>query len=447
MPMRIEALDYNGMIEALCTDPTMEPWELGEVICQTYYDHNPTPATEMYALINCSCLPALVTKLNAVGTILNSYSTSNLEYLSEIRENMYYDNYHRRLDIQSMIDEIRFGFPGHTSLLTALDELETEYHKTVMYSIHGKYAQDASGLGIFFPRDLSKVLNWAEYIGLETGTDLDGLDFLADSTWDEFLITYLDVADNITYTTYVYQDIVVNGIYDVEAERDILNVYGLYIYEAGIYNITLSSIVNDLDVSCDNGNPDEEIVIVSDFVWSSYVNPEESIDEHISYWFDVGFVLIFVGCDTETANGTLHIQKSNPKPIQLGQVATGQFPYALGYIPPATVYNFYSVDLAEGNYEIEIDIEWPVGLEVLIIDEQNEFILTQFQGIPGLDFNYNLSITESQTITIGFLPHTGTGNFTFTIKNLNSTGLFIIPIIIIPASFVFILIIIKKYKK
>ena len=115
--IKIEALDYNAIMIELYSNPLMEPWELGEVFCQTFLESNPNPASEMYALINCSCLPRLVSKLNSLSTNLSAFSTKYLKHLSVIRENMYYDNYHRIPDIQSMINEIRLGFPNNDSLL------------------------------------------------------------------------------------------------------------------------------------------------------------------------------------------------------------------------------------------------------------------------------------------------------------------------------------------
>ncbi|NHJ49345.1 MAG: hypothetical protein FK733_16265, partial [Asgard group archaeon] len=418
-PMRIEALDYKAMIEELCANPLMEPWELGEVICQTYIDHNPYPAYEMYALINTSCLPELMTKLDYLSTNLSSMSTEYLEHLSDIREFMYYDDDHSTPDIQSMIDEIRIGFLGNTSLLQALDEFETEYHKAIVYKVQGKYASDSSGLGLFFPRDSTKIGKFTEYVGLTSDTVLEGLDFLADSLWDEFLSIYLASAEIIVYTPWVYRGISLNTEYQVDVVRGTLNVYGYYIIEPGIYNFTLSNIINEPSLIVENAESSK--AVISGVVWSDNINPEVSSVEHISCWLETGVIYIVVESLTETSNGTLYVTKSTPIAIEVDQKSTGEFPYALGYIPPSSVYYFYIVDLIAGKYTIEIDIDWPVGLEVYMINGNGDFILEYLMGISGLDFQYNYTATFQQELIIGFCSYTGTGNFTFTIKIVNGT--------------------------
>ncbi len=409
--MVIEALDYKAIIEELCSNSLMEPWELGEVFCQTYLEHNPYPSHEMYALINCSCLPRLISKLDSLATNLSALSIESLEYLSLIRENMYYDSYHRKPDIQSMIDVIRSGFPSNNLLLQALDEFEIEYNKAIMYKIQGKYSTTASGLGIFFPRDKSKVWDCTEYLGLETGTILDGIDFIDNSLWDEFLLIYLEVADNITYSNLVLQEITIYTHYQVNLDRETVKYYYFYVNEPGIYNVTLSSLINDPGLSVINGY--NSMAVLSDYVYSGYTNPEESTIEQIIYWLNTGYVLICVSSITATANGTLYVSKASPIPLQINEEIAGEFPYTLGYIPPAAIYNYYKFDLEPGNYTLKIDIDWPVGLEVFIIDSNKKFLLTEFYCIPGKDFFYNLTILTPQKITIGFGSYTGTGVFTF----------------------------------
>jgi hypothetical protein len=447
MPMKIEALDFESVIFELCENPIMPAWELGELFCIAYSDSNPYLATEMYALINCSRLPRLMSKLDSLSTNLSSFSTEYLEHLSVIREDMYYDNYHRRLDIQSMIDVIRDGFPFNTSLLIALDELEYAYEDTVIYSIHGKYATDASGLGIFFPRDKERILGWGEYLGLETDTILEGMDFMDNSLWDEFLLAYLEVADNLTYIPWVYQEISLDAPYQVDCVRGTLNVYGCYVAQPGIYNFTLSSIINDLGFSVENA--DFSAAVTSDFVWSSLVNPEQGSIEHVSYWLNPGQIWILVDSETETSNGTLYVTKSDPKPLQLNQKISGQFPYALGYCPPPTIYNYYEIDLTPGTYELKIDIDWPVGLEVFIIDKPYSYILTEFFHIPGKDFEYNLTVLTQNTFVIGFGSYTGTGEFTFELimDITSSTDLkFSFVFIVLPIASAIVIVLSKRKK-
>ncbi|NHK30939.1 MAG: hypothetical protein FK730_06270 [Asgard group archaeon] len=211
-----------------------------------------------------------------------------------------------------------------------------------------------------------------------------------------------------------------NTPYQVDCVRGTVNVYGYLVTQPGIYNFTVSSIINDLGFSVENA--DFSYAVISDFVWSSTVNPEQGTTEHVSYWLNTGQIWVLIDSDTVTSSGTLYVTKSDPKPLQLNQKITGQFPYALGYCPPPTIYNYYEINLTPGTYELKIDIDWPVGLEVFIIDKPYFILLSEFFHIPGKDFEYNLTVLTENTFVIGFGSYTGTGDFTFElIKDITST--------------------------
>jgi len=447
--MQIETLDYQGVMEELCANPSMEPWTLGEFFVQKYADNYQYDFYKAFSLINCSKLNEFMDELDTLGTKLTDALPTNITLISNLRGEMRTLLYDSTVDIGNMIDVLQDGFVFNSSITTTLNNLETIYNEVVLSNTTEEFNfPSITGLALFFPQDNESVLNWRDYLDHGIPGDLTNLDILEDTSWDDFLAEYIDIAPVLEprYSANIHDEesLEMDFEYELELKWNVTEIFFFQVSETGMYNFTLEIDSGDPAISL--SNIQNNYAIFTEFPFSNLKNPEQGNIEQINIPMKKGIILIQIGSFTESTTATFTITKSPPNVITLNQENTGEFSPANGVQPPSAVYSNYALELEAGSYIIEIDIDYPTGLEVFIISSTGYHYLNYRYGILGMDFNYILNTTLTQTITIYFGSYAGSSEYSLKIRTTveeNATISILFSMLAIPTVYV----IVKQRKK
>jgi len=435
-PMWADSINYNGLIAELCLDPTMEPWELGEIVGSTFYNEWPYRFFETYSLINCSRLAPIVSALTNVSEELAILLPTYYDEIQESRKRMNYV-FAIEVDIGTMIKVLKEDFPSETSLISDLDSLNATYNDAIIYNYNSRYSQNNTGMSLYFPGDDFLNQFYPQYTNDTLAGELDGFDFTNNTLWDEFLGEYVEIVDPLVLPTYQFYSIIQDATTTYDKEAEVPIIYQLTISEPGIYNITAT--MDSGDVYLVAINPWGEEVLNTPFVQSYVLNPDQDDIEQMIHWLNPGDCYILMGSPI-ASSGTIRVEKINPTPIDLDQEVTGEFFEANGMMLSRTVHIYSELDLTPGRYQITIDAAYPVGLEVEIYGEDKEQILGSYFGISGANFTYELTLLTAEKIIIGFGSYTGSGSYSFKVILLEdletSIAFYIIPISLLVISVV-----------
>jgi len=433
-PMWADSINYNGLIEALCLDPTMEPWEFGDVVGSTFYYEWPYRHMETYSMVNCSRLAPIVSALTNVSEELTALLPTYYEEIQESRKRMSRVFYYE-VDIGTMIKVFKEDFPSETSLIADLDILNATYYNSILFNYNSRYSQNNTGMSLYFPCDSFMDQFYPQYTNDSLTSGLDGFDFTNNTLWDEFIGNYTEIVENLTQPTNEYFAIAhnVKTTYNKEAEIPIL--YGLTISEAGIYNITAQMTSGDVYLAAINLYGED--VFATSYLQSYVLNPDQGDIEQMIHWLDPGFCLILMGGYTDST-GTILVERIEPTRISLDQEVTGEFFEANGMMISRSSHIYSELDLKAGRYQVTVDAAYPVGLEVEIYGENNERILGSYNGISGANFTYELTLNAAEKIVIGFCSYTGSGSYCFKVTLLEdlsvSIAFYIVPLSLILVS-------------
>ena len=447
LSVQIEAYDYEAVLRELCENPSMEPWALGELFGQTYYDSMEYSYYKTFSVINCTNLEEVKSEINTLGSKLLNIISENITELSNLRYEMRSDYLARTVDMGNMIDVLKEGFITNTSIVSTLNNLESAYFDCVLFNTtNPNFYSETSGLAMFFPQDNSTIFNWRDYIDSELQGDLTNVDFLEANNWVNFIADYVELAPVLDplHSPEIHESslLELDHQYELDLDWNVTDIYFFRSTEAAMYNFTLDIVTGDPAIGL--SNLENNHAIITEFPYSSQMNPLLGNKEEISIPLKTGIVIVEISTLTVENEVTLTITKSDPKTITLNQNVTGEFPFAIGIHPPRAVYNNYAIQLELGSYYIDIDIDYPAGLEVFIVSETGYHYLDYQSGIMGEDFSYMLNNTISQTITVYFGSYIGSSKYSFIINSTvekSSISIFF-SIIAIP----FIYIIVKKQK-
>lgn len=409
--MLIESLNYQAVIEELIANPSMQPWELGEVFGRTYMEVYTYCTFQTFSVINCTSLPTLVDSLTNLSVELSNLLPSESKNISNIRQSIEGLS-NSVVDLGTMINTMKTEFYENQKILSILNELDAEYSNSVLHNFNSRSSREKTGLEIFFPIDNQSLSYWEQYVNDSLIGDLNDLDFLNDTQWDDFLTNYLQSAPIIPSEIHDIYFLRMNRKYNLGLNGKQRSVFVFQADMKGIYNFTIEVTSGDIGFYLENGFSSE--TFETDFMYSNVVNPEQGNIEQIIHWFNPGICYIFIS-SLGNATGILEISLSRTKTIEVNQEITGEFPPAVGLIPPKTVHNYYSIFLEPGNYTLMINSSWPVGLEVSVINQQNRLIVDFLYGIPGENYTYQINLVEDHLYVFGFGSYTGTGSFSFII--------------------------------
>ena len=418
----LEAFDYQTSIEELCANPSLEPWEFGEIVAESFVET--FDRVQTYSIINCSTLIELTSQLSTLGTQLLDLLPSNATKLSNLRCLMHSMHRNQLVDLRNMTLTLKEGYASNSEITTTLTAIESAIDEAILYNFVGPPFTTLDGLSIFFPQDNVTVYHWEEYINDSINGDLIDMDFITDTQWDEFMGEYIDLAPMVTNESEFYnvhEDYLeLDTEYDLEVNNYCAEIYVMQIIHSGVYNFTIDITDGDMAFGvfpAATTNP-----VICRFPTSDRINPDEGTQEIISVYISTGTILIQIASYNYLSTGTLTVTQSNPKIITLNENITGSFPNVIGIQPPDAIYNYYSIDLPEGTFEIFIDVSYPVGLEVSIINDLNYHFIDYKYGIPGGDFSYLLNLTRDTTVRIYFGSYTGSGTFSLIVRTPTQEG-------------------------
>ncbi|NPE08948.1 MAG: hypothetical protein GNW80_11760 [Asgard group archaeon] len=409
--MLIESLDYDAVISELCLDPTIMPWELGEIFGTTYLGLYAYCTFQTFSVINCTLLASLVEALSNLSLELIDMLPGDILNLSAIRYES--DEFSlRSVDIGTMIEVFQVEFQDNLVVKNILDEFETIYEEAILYNFNSPYSLNKTGMSLFFPIDNRTISPWEQYVNYTHPGDLTNLDFLNDTSWDEFLIEYESHAPFIPLESQPTQWLSFNRDYHLELTGKAAKIFILTVDMPAIYNFTLTVISGDMGFSLKNYLGDS--VFKSDYMYADLVNPEQGNTEQIIHFLKPGISFVFIN-SLGNASGIFHATLTRTTEILYDQVVSGDFLPADGLNPPSAVAHYYSIYLDPGTYDIVVNTSWPVGLEVEIINHRNYYIVNHRYGIPGANFSYQHEMWEKRFLVIGIGSYTGTGSFSLII--------------------------------
>ena len=443
----LEALDYQTSIEELCSNPTLEPWEFGAIVAESFVET--FDRVQTYSIINCSSLSELTDQLSTLGTQLLSLLPSNATKLSNLRSQMHGIHQNQLVDIKNMTLTLKEGYADNSLIIDTLTAIEAAVDKIVLSNFVGPPFTVFDGLCLFFPQDNVTVAHWKEYINDSIIGSLSDMDFISDTQWDEFMEEYIELAPVLTNESEFYnvhEDFLeLDTEYELEVKTYCQEIYVMQIVYSGVYNFTIDIDEGDMAFGVFPATTTNPIICC--FPTSDRINPEEGTKEVISVYISTGTILIRIGSYDALSTGTLTVTQSNPKIISLNENVTGSFPNTIGIQPPDAIYNYYSIDLPEGTFEILIDVSYPVGLEVSIINDVNYHFTDYKYGIPGGDFSYLLNLTRDTVVRIYFGSYTGSGTFSLIVRTPTEEGALNLIYMLTAIPIISIIIQIKRKKK
>jgi len=438
--MLIESLDYEAVISELCFDPTIEPWELGEIFGRTYLELYAYCTFQTFSVVNCTLLDSIVEALSNLSLELTSMLPGEVENLSAIRYAV--DEYSlRSVDIGKMIEVFQIAFQDNPQIMSILDDFKMIYDETIVYNFNSQYSQNKTGMNLFFPIDNRSLSPWEQYVNYTYPGNLSNLDFLDDTLWDEFLIEYESQAPYISLESQPTQWLNFNKNYHLELTGKAVKIFVLIVEMPAIYNFTLTVTSGDMGFSLKKYFGDS--VYKTDYMYADLVNPEQGNIEQIVHFLLPGVCFVMVN-SLGDASGIFNVTLSRTTVISLNQEVTGEFLPADGLNPPNAVVHYYSLYLKPGIYDIIVKTTWPVGLEVEIINHRNKYVINHLYGIPGADFSYQHEMLEERFLIIGIGSYTGTGSFNMIVigQTVDTPEL---TFIVIP--FVLIMFVIIKFRR
>lgn len=438
--MLIESLDYEAVISELCLNPTIKPWELGEIFGRTYLEIYAYCTFQTFSVINCTLLETIVEALSNLSVELTDMLPGEVENLSAIRYAA--DEYSlRSVDIGTMIEVFQIAFQDNPQIMNILDEFEVVYEEAILYNFNAPYSQNKTGMSLFFPIDNRSISPWEQYINYNYPGDLTNLDFLNDTTWDEFLNEYELRAPFIPLESQTTQWLSFNKKYQIELTGKAVKIFVLIVEMPAIYNFTLSVTSGDMGFSLKNYFGDS--VFKTDYMYADLVNPEQGNTEQIIHFLKPGITFVYIN-SLGNASGIFHTTLARTTEISLDQEVSGEFLSADGLNPPNAAAKYYSLYLDPGIYDIIVKTSWPVGLEVEIINHRNYYVVNHLYGVPGANFSYQHEMQEKRFLIIGIGSYTGTGSFSLIVIGQIVDNP-VLTFIIIP--FVLILLVIIRFQR
>lgn len=166
--------DYEAWPKALARNPQMDGWELGRIICDTYYNHCRDYGVEDEAtlsLIDLSGMPELVSAYEAVGQEALDKSAANPQafFSAFARGALQAENYGgntRELGYVNMIDLGAFVRNNASLMPDSSSRFLSVLQDTVSYQVRGPYRSNGMGLSGYYSLD-------GEREGLDTFQSID----------------------------------------------------------------------------------------------------------------------------------------------------------------------------------------------------------------------------------------------------------------------------------
>jgi hypothetical protein len=189
-------MPYTQSFNDLKNTPAMSPKEFAIDLVNHFVPHKYTPyrmITTM-AAINCSYLPGLASSIDELGVLfinhLDQYKnqiTSALES-ARIYARLWYIDYY--IDFYNFLDLCNISDPD---FITIKNAIESTMNTAVIANSHLS-TDPAHGLSIYFPRRAGDYNDSLRYATLPS--PYEATNFAITTHWDEFLKTYLGIANN-----------------------------------------------------------------------------------------------------------------------------------------------------------------------------------------------------------------------------------------------------------
>jgi hypothetical protein len=414
-----EGLDYKAFIEELCNEPSMKPLELAELIVRTSLEWYTWKWDHTYSVINCSALTPFINELSKLSVELTNLLPQEIARIAGIRLSTYSFD-HSYLDLGSFLNTLHCNFSNNILIQDLTQSLIDLYDDIVLFNYVDAYAQNATGLTIFYPQDsrsLTNIFDLSTYMNATKFLDFDSLDFLEDCLWDEFLYKYLLEAPFVEEKFVPIVDIELETSIDINiSPENSSRKYKIDINTPTAYHFTLDVHEGDprmfVEKYTSSGHPLGHL----GYLFSDTQNPEQDISEDIVHWLEIGSYIIEILSWTPFANGTLFVKQEPIQNLTLDGTIKGDFPPRRAVTAPIkTIYNYYMISLDKGTYDLLLDISDHGLLHVKIWDQARSSLKKEFYGNEGEDFLYPSTIGDSEILLLEFACYEWTGSYTLSV--------------------------------
>ncbi len=181
----------RDICETLKQNPDIAILELAEIIIQSIYLHSfdwrsYSNADLTMSAIRTDKMGEVIHAVDALSTDLTNQMNESYSLFNQVYSDVLSLGYGRSLDAYDLFEKCH-STTSNAALRSKLERVIQALSDAVFAECHGSNMENAHGLSIYFP-DFSQV-------GYKTfyGDPSYGLDFSADTHWDEFLDAYLDM--------------------------------------------------------------------------------------------------------------------------------------------------------------------------------------------------------------------------------------------------------------
>jgi hypothetical protein len=194
--------EYSGYIwwrypvgdicETLKQNPDITNQELAEIIIQSIYQNSfswTSFSNEDLTMsaIRTDKISEVINAVEALSTDLTDQINESYSLVNPVYKNVLFFGSGRFLDAYDLFDKCHSS-TSNAALRSKLERVMQALSDAVIAECHGSNMENAHGLTIYFP-DTSKYRYQRNY-----GSPTYGLDFTADTHWDEFLNAYFGMS-------------------------------------------------------------------------------------------------------------------------------------------------------------------------------------------------------------------------------------------------------------
>ncbi|MFX0063684.1 MAG: clostripain-related cysteine peptidase [Candidatus Hermodarchaeota archaeon] len=411
-----EAYNYSAIIQELRENPTITPQALCEFMVKDYRDYY--RYTETYtslSVINQSKIKQILPVFNNfVNEMISALSTSNYYcfLFALARQHTQFFLLGDWIDLIDFIKNVKRLIDLETIHLAG-DELIAVLNQVIVYNWqHWLYDGAANGLSIFLPNNSEVLSNYVNQVGM--CSNFEGMDWLEDSDWDDFIDLYLQRQLYIRPSTLPLN--LGNQTQDYILAQNAAQVFNFsLIAMIGFYEIKSTIATRDVDIQVMRYNNMNNF----GFIGGSYlINPVDGTTETCRFILTSGRYYVFVHGRASTSTYSLEVNMYEPLNLTCNEPLT-----ASGGTPEGDgnghfrqdLAHYFQIELPTGNHSIVLRNSATTNYQLQIYNaySYSPVLISQPPGFGNTTpIVYNNTRDQWELIRIEVLGLEGVGNFT-----------------------------------
>ncbi|MFX1253303.1 MAG: clostripain-related cysteine peptidase [Promethearchaeota archaeon] len=412
-----EAYNYSAIIQELRENPTITPQALCEFMVKDYRDYyTGTSLPTCLSVINQSKIKLILPMFNNfVKEMISALSTSNdYQFLFALaRQNIQYFLDGDWIDLIDFIKKVKSLIDLETIQLAG-DELIAVLNQVIVYNWqHWRYGGAANGLSIFLSNN-SQVLS--AYVNqVDMCSSFEGMDWLEDSDWDDFIDLYIHRQLYRSPSTLPLPLNLGKQTRDYNLAQNAAQVFELSLISTRFYEIKSTIARGDVDIKVMKYNT------INDFRFAggSYlINPVDGTTETCRFILGSGKCYVFVYGRASASTYSLTVNMYEPLNLTCNEPLT-----ASGGTPEGDgnghfrqdLAHYFQIELPTGNHSIILRNSATTNYLLKIYNSYSysPVLISQPPGFGNITtIVYNNTKDQWEIIRIEVLGLEGVGNFT-----------------------------------